>query len=375
MTEDEVTSLIGQIYESAFDETLWVPIMNRMADAVGGGATALIRKNLVTGQGSGLYGRITEQQFTDYFGRFARANPLARAIAAIQPGSFLIDWQVIPKPDLIRSEYYNDFLLRREIHGVLGLMVWREGAEAAIINLTRQPGHGEYLPEHARRLSCFMPHLRHAVGLAGRLVGMSGRAALDAIQAWSGAALVLDGGGRLLYANYAAEQVLAARDGLGAIRGALTPADPVVAARLAAAIARASAEPPRGSEIAVPRIADPRPYLLRVTPCRPGHASLFPSPARVVVTVTEIGRRERLSPETLRVLFGLSRAQAAVAVQIAAGHEPREIAVALGVSLFTVRRHLADVMAKTETATRAQLARLLAQVPDRGEDTISPRRH
>jgi hypothetical protein len=113
VTEDEAAGLTNLIYDAAFDERLWVPVMNRMADVVGGGATAFIRKNLHTGQGHGLFGRITEAQFTDYFGRFARANPLTEAISDMRAGSFLIDWQVMAKDDLVRSEYYNDFLLRR----------------------------------------------------------------------------------------------------------------------------------------------------------------------------------------------------------------------------------------------------------------------
>ena len=53
MTAEAAAELTGLIYDAAFDEQLWVTVMNRMADAVGGGATAMIRKNLTTGQGSG----------------------------------------------------------------------------------------------------------------------------------------------------------------------------------------------------------------------------------------------------------------------------------------------------------------------------------
>jgi len=373
---EDAAGLTGLIYDAAFDEQLWVPVMNRMADAVGGGATALIRKNLANGQGRGLFGRIEETQFTDYFGRFARANPLAHAIAPLPAGSFLIDWQVMRKPDLIRSAYYNDFLLRRDIHGVLGLMVWRHGAEAAIINITRPPTQGEFLPEHAALLAPFMPHLRRAVRLAEQLPTWRGQSAgFDAaLAAWHAAVLVLDAAGQLLYANAAAERILAARDGFHVSYGVLSAADPEAAARLEARIrAAVQARTPAGGSMAVPRTFARRPYAVDIAPCRPERTGLFPSPARVVLTITDLDAKDGPGTDALSALFGLTLAQASVAAMLARGHNLREIAVALGISVYTVRRHLADVMEKTNTNSQAALVLLLSRMPKTDEAT--PARH
>ena len=365
ITAEDAAGLTGLIYDAVFDEQLWVRVMNRMADAVGGGATALIRKNLSTGQGSGLFGRIEEAQFYDYFGRFARANPLADAIAPLPAGAFLIDWQVIQKPRLMRSAYYNDFLLRRDIHGVLGLMVWRQGAEAAIINLTRPPAKGEFLPEHADLLEPFMPHLRRAIGLAGQLpawrdetVGID-----SALAAWRAAVLVLDCSGRVLYANAAAERILSAQDGLRVSYGVVGAADPSATRQLGALIGRAAdGDAPAGGSLAVPRPSGGRPYAVQVAPCRPQRTGLFPSPARVVLTIVDLAAESGPDHETLRALFGLTAAQASVAGLLARGRDLRDIAMTLGISLFTVRRHLADVMAKTDTNSQAALVYLLSRL-------------
>ena len=321
----------------------------------------------MTGQGHGVFGRITEAQFTDYFGRFARANPLAEAISGMAAGTFLIDWQVMAKADLVRSEYYNDFLLRREIHGVLGLMVWRQGPEAAIINLTRSPSRGEYLPEHAHRLRQFMPHLRRAVALAERLpTGSRLDGEMQAVLAASrGGVVVLDRSARVLYANRAAEDALGAQDGLHTVQGVLAAADPTTRQRLADAVhIAAGPDQPYGSSLAVPRPSGRRPYAVQVTPCRPERIGLFPAPARVLLTIADLDAGIRPAAAALREMFGLSRAQIAVAVLLAEGREPRAIASTLAISLFTVRRHLADVMEKTDTHSQAQLVRLLVSLSD-----------
>lgn len=374
MTEDEAAALTGLIYDAAFDEPSWIAVMNRLADAVGGGATAFIRKNLTTGQGRGLFGRITAAQFTDYFGRFARANPLADAITPLPAGAFLIDWQVMQKPRLMRSEYYNEFLLRRDIHGVLGLMVWRQGAEAAIINLTRPPGTGEFLPADAARLGPFMAHLRRAVALAERLPPWPAAAAgLDAaLDVWHAAALMLDGSGRLIYANAAAERILAAQDGLGVRHGVLSAGDPVAGRGLAVLIHRAAgAEPPAGGSVTVPRPSGRRPYLVQIMPCRRERLGLFPAPARVMASLVDLDAACGPAIETLRAAFGLTQAQAVVAAEVARGRALRDIAAALGISLYTVRRHLGDVMTRTETHSQAALVRLLLRLP--GAAPVPPR--
>jgi DNA-binding CsgD family transcriptional regulator len=361
-------SLIGPIYDAAFDERLWVPVMNRMADLVGGGSTILIRKNLNTGQGRGVFGRVDETRFNAYFGRFARNNPLADAVAHMSAGSFLIDWQVLSKDKLIRSEYYNEFLQPLGIHSVLGLMIWRHGPEVAIINLTRSLRRGEYQTDDTSSLKALMPHLRRAVRLARQVnPGVAdGQWAGAGIEACRDATVLLDGDARVLHANALAQDILDRRDGLSIAGGRLTARDPAIAQRLRD-VASAPVERPnglRGDTLVVSRPDGRRPYLVTVVPARRGHGALFPNPVSVIVTMTDLDRKHRPDREIVQAAFGLSRAQANVAVLFAAGQTGREIAAALGISQFTVRRHLADIMERTNVRRQAELARLLLRIPD-----------
>lgn len=365
MNESAVTSLIDLIYDAAFDEPGWVGVMNRLSDAVGGGVTAFIRKNLDTGEGSGLYGRIDAAQFTDYFGRFAHANPFTEAVAAARAGTALIDWQLVAKPTLMRTPYYNDFLLRRDIHAVLGLMAWRRGADVAIINLTRPPGHEDFQPQDIRRIATFLPHLRRAVALAERLPPWPDALRHDALwQSWRSAIVILDRDGRLIHANAAAEAILLQQDGLRVVLGKLTAAYPACSRRLAALIRQAAeGTPPVGGGLGVPRPSGQRPYAVQIVPCRPAQRGLFPSPARVIACLADLERPIAPAAAALRSALGLTPAQAAVAALVARGDGLAAIAASLGISRFTVRRHLADIMACTDTHDRAALVALLARLP------------
>ena len=361
-------SLIGPIYDAAFDERMWVPVMNRMADLVGGGSTVLIRKNLRTGQGRGVFGRVDETMFTDYFGRFAQTNPLATAVSHMSAGSFLIDWQVMRKDDLVRSAYYNEFLRRLGIHSVLGLMIWRQGPEVAIINLARSPRHGDYQPRDAARLTALMPHLLRAVQVAGQMRPGVTAGGLDGaeIEAWRDATLLLDGEGKVLHANALARHILDRRDGLALIGGHITTRDPEIALRLRGVAAESANRPARarGDSLVVGRTGGRRPYLVTVVPAKRNETTLFPSEIRVIVTITDLDHRHRPDRDILQSAFGLSPAQANVAALLAAGQSGTEIAEALGISQFTVRRHLADTMERTGARRQVDLVRLLLRIPD-----------
>ena len=82
---------------------------------------------------------------------------------------------------------------------------------------------------------------------------------------------------------------------------------------------------------------------------------------RAIVFVVD-PERSPISPERyLRRLYNLTRAEAAVAAEVLEADGLQAVAGRLGVSLETVRTHLAHVFAKTGTRRQAELVRLLLQ--------------
>ncbi|MGB2918881.1 MAG: helix-turn-helix transcriptional regulator, partial [Mycobacterium sp.] len=106
----------------------------------------------------------------------------------------------------------------------------------------------------------------------------------------------------------------------------------------------------------VRRTADPGPLVVHVTPF-PGHGG----PCALIVIV-DPGKVPEPSPEMLRRLFGLTAAEAAVALSIGRGAGLAAVADELCLTLATVKTHLQHIYAKTSTHRQAELVRLLLAV-------------
>ena len=79
-----------------------------------------------------------------------------------------------------------------------------------------------------------------------------------------------------------------------------------------------------------------------------------------IIFIRDPERPQSASAQALRELFGMTRAEAAIAVAVSQGQSPEQIAAALGVGLGTVRTHLKRVLTKTGTHRQVALAALIA---------------
>ena len=70
-----------------------------------------------------------------------------------------------------------------------------------------------------------------------------------------------------------------------------------------------------------------------------------------------------LDPTALARLFGLTPAEARLAVALHAGRSPREHAADRGVRVSTVRSHLKQLFLKLDVRRQADLIRLLDRLP------------
>ena len=81
-----------------------------------------------------------------------------------------------------------------------------------------------------------------------------------------------------------------------------------------------------------------------------------------VVTLIDLEQLPSPQPATLQKIFGLTPAEAKLAIQIAQGEVLADIATAAHISIATARKQLACVFEKTRTHRQAELVALVARV-------------
>jgi DNA-binding CsgD family transcriptional regulator len=158
--------------------------------------------------------------------------------------------------------------------------------------------------------------------------------------------------------NAAAGAVVLRGDGLTLRRDRLTAVAPDAAEPLRAALERATArQNPQASSLVIVRPPPLRPYLVTVSPLRTKGASL----ALIVLRDPEAAGRS--AEDRLRQLFGLSPTEASLAVALAQGLTPEDMADTRRVSLATIRNQLRAVSEKMGCNRLAQVAAIVARLP------------
>ena len=168
------------------------------------------------------------------------------------------------------------------------------------------------------------------------------------------------GPGGILFANAAAEAHARSGDGLvlGGAGLGVAAFYPGESALLRALIADA-ANGGTGGAVAITGYEGGRLFML----VAPLPARIADEPGRVLVTMRPAAAGPTFDAFTLQRLFGLTQAEARLALALLAGRSLAEYGAERQVTENTLRTQLAHVLRKTETGSQRELVRLLGLLP------------
>jgi DNA-binding CsgD family transcriptional regulator len=371
------TTFLDEIYATALDARGWESVLGRFADMVGGSSGFLSAFDLVSGTGAVILSRCDPESLAAYEEHYAAINPLHNVA---DPGAFLRDWRPtiltdedqLPKDEYVRTEYYNDFVLPNDSHSAMMIRLGRHGSAPQVLNINRRRERGSFEAADLEIAAFYHPHFIRAFEL-GQKLAMSGPPDDDLAFLFAGSShslFVTNADGRIVRANPLAESLLTGSAGLRAIGGRLTCDQADAGRRLTALIAAAACDGERrkgGSMVLA--VSDGRPPLsITVVPLgTPGHP-IFNGAPRVLVCATDPSRDVPLPEHRLRDVFGLTGAEARVALALVDCGDLPTAAVKLGIASNTARIHLARIYDKTGVNRQIALAKLVLRCagPDIG---------
>ena len=374
MEPPDENAFLDRLYAAAIQPELWAGVIESFADMVGGGSAWLSRLSIVDGSGSAVIARIDPAMPALYLDHFAAINPLNNVA---DPAAYITDWRPkvltdddwMPKADLLRTEFYNDFMRPQDVYSTMMIRLALNDTEVSVLNVNRSERNECFAGcdlERARRLH---PHLVRAFSLGQKMIARESHAAgLGAVFDNSAAGLfLLDGEARVRRLNGAGEALVAAGKGLRIQRGMLLAVGAVNTAHLHALIRQAaSAEPTlrTGGSISLLTNGNGPPLSVSVMPVRAPILPVFVHEPCVLVCANDVESSPVLPERRLRELFALSAAEARVAAAVLRGETPREAAARLGVSVHTVNNQLASIFQKTGVNRQSALVRMMSRLSE-----------
>ena len=284
----------------------------------------------------------------------------------LPPGKVVRVDDIMPMEDYVARRFYTEFMEPGGAHHVMGVDLEIEGGPQVRLRVTRGPDGLGFSEDDKAFCQGLVPHFERAVRLYTRLAGVEAERALyqNTLGRLDVGTVVIDENSRVLSMNDVAREICEAGDVLGVASETLKAIDPDADAKLrdlvAGALAARKAPTPRLAEATRMERRSGEGYLgVLARPVPPEEtAKTDPRPA-VVLYLTDSLDRHRTSRKAIRGLFGLTEAEAWLAVMLARGLSLDESAAELGVTRNTARAQLRSVFSKTGVGRQAELVRLI----------------
>jgi DNA-binding CsgD family transcriptional regulator/PAS domain-containing protein len=268
--------------------------------------------------------------------------------------------ELVPVAQFTASDFYNDYVrpMGDDTCRCLGIRLHNE-AGSGYIALQRGLAQSAFEATTASQLNEYLPHVRRMLSIRGKLAAAQHSVAeVTALVDTVGLPMFLvDEDLRLRQVNAAGEELLRASEGLQLRNGMLRAEARHGDEQLRHAVARIFARD--GGEATAVGIGAPGGGRLSLTiaPARSAHfrAAIVIADARAGA---KCGRAQRL-----RSLFRLSRGEADLAVMLADGLSPTEIAEERGVAIGTVRVQIKQIAAKLGCSRQSEIVSVVASLP------------
>src|SRR5579863_2860582 len=370
---EELSDIVGAIYDCALDPELWPEAIRHICRA-----TRCLWGSIAIHDLSSRAMHLNQLWNCDpaWIAQTARYGQEISATWEAVPGIMThpLDEPLalshhLPKAFMENSRYIAEVRRPAGLVDTLALMVMRRRDRIGSLGLQRHESVGVVGEREFEIMRLLAPHVRRSVAISDVLDMKTLH--LDTLESildlLNAAVLFVDRQCKIVYANHAAECMLKRRAPIFSAHGELM----VQSARCAEALRRSVAAIGHSeacigrSGIGIP-VATPEGgrALVYVLPLMTGsvRARISPSAQAAVFITDSCGETVNFPVEALAAVFDLTPAEQRILAQLLAGRTPGEIAVNFGVALPTVRSHLASLYAKSGAERQADLILLATQL-------------
>ena len=375
---EQLSALIGDIYDAVFDPDHRTGVLDRIADFAGGDSGGLLSKHALSSslrpaldKAEHLYCYIGND--SESLRAYSESYPKLDSTA--DPLSVGID-QIVSMGDLVpyeefrRGRFYREWARPHGWIDIASAVIEKSATSCTFLSVARREASGLVDADMRRRMGLIIPHVRRAM-LIGKTIHQKEAEATcltDILDGLSAGMILVDTGGRIVHANAAGSNILAAADFFrrtpcGRLVAAEAPVNAALREILLDAGGGDAALGVKGIALSLTARNGER-YVAHVLPLTSGArrkaglaydavAALFVRKAALEAFSPSgvIGEMYNLTPTELRVLLAI----------VDVGGVP-EVAASLGVAATTIKIHLSRLFEKTGVGRQADLVKLVAGV-------------
>jgi DNA-binding CsgD family transcriptional regulator/PAS domain-containing protein len=374
---DHLLDTIAKIHRAGLKPETWPEALDAISRCVGSPRAVLY--SVQPGDGSVLEFRshnIDPAYGSQYLSYYHQVDPWLECARHLAYGRPLRGTEIIPDTKMTQTEHYNDFLKPQDIRFLLTAITGKTPARMDILSVFHRVKQDDFDDSSVRIYETLIDHVAQALNVERALDGARVRsrglaAALDHVPK---AILLLNRGGTVVHANAAAERLLSAADGLSVTNGRLEATSPGARKSLDGLLQHAAdaSDSTRFKRrmTNVPRISGRRSYVVRAVPIESTEDLIdvndLPELPRVLVTVSDPeAKHPAPAVSELQTVYGLTPAEANLAVELSRGATLARIAQNQGIAVATVRKYLRSVFDKTGIHRQAELVqRLMTELGD-----------
>ncbi len=358
--------LLDLIYDAAAEPELWRSVLTEIAD----------RTN---SQGGIIFGLsiAAKHIYFDYNGRLdedcKRAhqerhiqNPWSLAMLSRPTGQIVMSDEIVPLPLLQKTSFFDEVLYPQDVaHSAMIPLATKADFHAAF-NICRSERQGAFGDEERRFLEELVPHLHRSLTLSFRLDAYRAMQTMEdsVLDKLTAGIILLDRRARVIYTN-ASARAHGREGGALRFRNATVFAHSTRHSRQLGELVQNALSGAVAMSMSIPR-PDGHLLTILVTSIRGRDVGRFSDhglrDAAVLIYVVDPANRNGIPIEWLMDAYGLTQAEARVAVAAASGFNIPELANQMTLSPNTVKTHLRRAFAKTGTGRQAELARLVAVI-------------
>ncbi len=359
----DTAELTEFIYGAAFGDCSWQDFLDRLTTTMPGGRSALHYHDLTSPASCVPYvSGFTREAIDQFNSHFAAINPWIPKSVLVPVGRGLAGEHIVSRADLLKSEFYNDWLKGQTgCETTVGVTIVRSATRTLLVSTCTSSTDEELNRQAADQYTLLAPHLKRAFDFLRRRDLMmaeqhEGQTLLDTI----GVGVIYVGDNlRIRSMNVNAERMAAKGSPFRVtIGGRLFMDEPEANAALE--LLASPVGTPAQPQVRIVRTAENGAF--RITLVRRS-ASIFtelldgPTVAVLVEPASSLVFDQRLTH--LKDSYGLTPAEIRIASGVVAGLTLKEMSHANGVSYETTRTQLKSIYSKTRVNSQAALVKLL----------------